>query len=56
MHTLHHFPVMQENNLNPDITVSDYTFDDDSACVTQMDSHTFSAALIQAQLFKMLRE
>lgn len=32
--TLRHFPVMQQNILNPDITVSGYTFDDDSACVT----------------------
>lgn len=29
VHTLRHFPVMQQNNFNPDITVSGYAFADD---------------------------
>lgn len=36
VHTLCHFPVVSKNNLNPDITVSGYTFADDSACVTKV--------------------
>ncbi len=44
-HTLCHFPVMQQNNFNPDIIVSGYTFADDSACVTKVDSKTCSITL-----------
>lgn len=46
-----HFPAMQQNNLNPDITVSGYTSVDDSSCVTAEDSNTAGITLFQAQHF-----
>lgn len=37
--SLCHFPVMQQNILNSDVTVSGYTLADDSACITKVDSN-----------------